>query len=101
MCRSKKNLIGSISDTFCRTTTLSSKFFECTCAVIGFRVYQRFWTPEKRQLLNRFHESRNVFDPFDIKVCERIMKNRSDICLGRHQGSSNSSLNGELPWMSS
>ena len=71
MCRSKKNLIGSISDTFCRTTTLFSKFFECTCAVIGFRVYQKFWTPEKRQLLNCFHESRNVFDPFSIKVCER------------------------------
>ena len=71
MCRRKKNLIGSISDTFCRTTTLFSKFFECTCAVIGFRVYQKFWTPEKRQLLNCFHESRNVFDNFSIKVCER------------------------------
>ena len=44
--------------------------FEFLCAVRGFHVYRRFWTPEKSQLLNCFHESGNVFDPFAIKICE-------------------------------
>ena len=45
--------------------------FEFKCAVREFHIYQRFWIPEKVQLLNCFDESGNVFDPFAIKVCER------------------------------
>ena len=48
--------------------------FEFTCAVRGFHVCRRFWTPEKGQLLNSFHESGNVFNPFSINVCERNSK---------------------------
>ena len=48
----------------CRSKKFESTYFW------GFRVYQTFWTPEKRQLLNCFHESRNVFHPLLI-VCER------------------------------
>ena len=49
---------------------LFCEVFEFTCAVRGFLVYRKFWIPEKGQLLNCFHESGNVSDPFAIKVCE-------------------------------
>ena len=82
--RSKNNFIGCINDTFCRTITLFSsllswrfaKFFKFTCAVRGSHVYLKFWIPEKGLLLNCFHESGNVFDPFAIKACERNSEKR-------------------------
>ena len=56
---------------FLRFCHVFCEVFEFRCAVRGFHVYLKFWIPEKGQLLNCFHESGNVFDPFTIKVCQR------------------------------
>ena len=70
----------------------------CYGALRSFGVYMccqkipclpKFWTPEKGQLLNCFHESGNVFDPLAIDVCERNSEKRVANFLERYQGSPN------------
>ena len=48
-----------------------SKCFQFTAAVRGFHYYRSFWIPEPEQSLNCFHEERNLFDRFAIKICEK------------------------------
>ena len=47
------------------------KYFQFSAAVRGFHYYRKSWLSEPEQTLNCFHEGRNAFDRFAIKVCEK------------------------------
>ena len=62
--------LRSLCFKLCVVMTSYMKVFEFSVAVRGYHYYKSFWTPEKEQSLECFHEIRNPFDRFAIKVCE-------------------------------
>ena len=53
---------------------LTDSKFQFSCAIRGFHVYRKFWSPVRGQVLDCHHEQDNVFDPYAIKVCDKESK---------------------------